>query len=309
MLATLEKEFQQVGGMARPAGIPGGLGSSNLGSEYYGKSLAKGTDRGQHALATASPYAERAEPGWAPKEPTVRPSWSDRGAGTVSAGCIDNTYMPAPLKNKWGKAREMSSTEVVVLPHKQATDLLAVTLGTVMPLPKQTVEEITAIREKYSKTIPVYHPIDPMRSEAGFVRGPNIIPGAAPPPESPLHTAPPIQMVPADWKLRKIECAALTTPPTTLRHTAPPSLSMLTLSLRAVPTPKHALARPVRTPLAAYCASSLGRYEKEQKGLGRIPVLKKVADDAARGAVADHASFLRKPAGLPGGLSLIPIKP
>lgn len=241
--------------MARPAGVPGGLGSSNLGSEYYGKSLVKGTDRGQHALATASPYAERAEPGWAPKEPTVRPSWSDRGAGTVSAGCIDNTYMPAPLKNKWGKAREMSSTEVVVLPHKQATDLLAVTLGTVMPLPKQTVDDITAIREKYSQTIPVYHPIDPMRSEAGFVRGPNIIPGAAPPPESPLHTAPPVQMVPADWKLRKLE------------------------------------------------------YEKEQKGLGRIPVLKKVADDAARGAVADHASFLRKPAGLPGGLSLIPIKP
>ena len=45
------------------------------------------------------------------------------------------------------------------------------------------------------------------------------------------------------------------------------------------------------------------------RGLGRIPVLKKVADDAARGAVNAHASFLRKPAGLPGGLSLIPIKP
>jgi len=244
MLATLEKEFQQVGGMARPAGVPGGLGSSNLGSEYYGKSLVKGTDRGQHALATASPYAERAEPGWAPKEPTVRPSWSDRGAGTVSAGCIDNTYMPAPLKNKWGKAREMSSTEVVVLPHKQATDLLAVTLGTVMPLPKQTVEEITAIREKYSKTIPVYHPIDPMRSEAGFVRGPNIIPGAAPPPESPLHTAPPIQMVPADWKLRKIECAALTTPPT---NTAPHSTALTVHADPVSASGAHAKARP-RTP-------------------------------------------------------------
>ena len=236
-----------MGGMARPAGVPGGLGSSNLGSEYYGKSLVKGTDRGQHALATASPYAERAEPGWAPKEPTVRPSWSDRGAGTVSAGCIDNTYMPAPLKNKWGKAREMSSTEVVVLPHKQATDLLAVTLGTVMPLPKQTVEEIPAIREKYSQTIPVYHPIDPMRSEAGFVRGPNIIPGAAPPPESPLHTAPPIQMVPADWKLRKIECAALTTPPTTLRHIARPHCPCWPCLCERCPrqsTPSHALSAP-----------------------------------------------------------------
>ena len=28
--------------------------------------------RGQHALAAASPYAESAEPGWAPKEPAVR---------------------------------------------------------------------------------------------------------------------------------------------------------------------------------------------------------------------------------------------
>ena len=205
--ASLEKEFQQVGTMARPAGCPGGLGSSNLGSDYYGKSLVKGTDRGQHALATASPYAERAEPGWSPKEPTVRPSWSDRGAGTVSAGCIDNTYMPAPLKNKWGKQREMSKLEVVVLPHKQATDLLAVALGTVMPLPEQVIEELDAVREKYSKTIPLFHQIDPMRSEAGFVRGPNIIPGAKPPPESPLHAAPPVQMVPADWKLRKLECA------------------------------------------------------------------------------------------------------
>ena len=43
--------------------------------------------------------------------------------------------------------------------------------------------------------------------------------------------------------------------------------------------------------------------------MGRIPVLKKVSDDATRGAVEDHASFLRKPAGLPGGLSLIPVKP
>ena len=247
MQASLEKEFQQVGGMARPAGVPGGLGSSNLGSEYYGKSLVKGTDRGQHALATASPYAERAEPGWAPKEPTVRPSWSDRGAGTVSAGCIDNTYMPAPLKNKWGKAREMSSKEVVVLPHKQATDLLAVTLGTVMPLPAQTVEELTAVREKYSKTIPVYHPMDPCRYEAGFVRGPNIIPGSAPPPESPLHTAPPVTMIPADWKLRKLECAALTTQPTTLATQLRPHCPCWPCLCERCPrqsTPSHALSAP-----------------------------------------------------------------
>lgn len=221
MQGSLEKEFQQVGGMARPAGIPGGLGSSNLGSEYYGKSLVKGTDRGLHALATASPYAERAEPGWAPKEPTVRPTWADRGAGTVSAGCIDNTYMPAPLKNKWGKAREMSSKEVVVLPHRQATDLLAVTLGTQMPLPKQELEELANLREKYSAPIPLYHPMDPLRSEAGFVRSPNIIPGALPPPVSPLHTAPPVTMVPDDWKQRKLQCAPLTMPPIPLPQHSP----------------------------------------------------------------------------------------
>lgn len=185
----------------------------------------------------------------------MRPTWADKGAGVVSAGCIDNTYMPAPLKNKWGKCREMTRNEVVVLPHKQATDLLAVTLGTQMPLPKQEVSELLNIREKYSAPIPLYHPMDPLRSEGGFVRIPNIIPGALPPPVSPLHNAPPVEMVPADWKQRKLQ------------------------------------------------------YEQEQKGLGRIPVLKKVSDDATRGAVADHASFLRKPAGLPGGLSLIPVKP
>ena len=80
----------------------------------------------------------------------MRPTWADKGAGVVSAGCIDNTYMPAPLKNKWGKCREMTRNEVVVLPHKQATDLLAVTLGTQMPLPKQEVHELANIREKYS---------------------------------------------------------------------------------------------------------------------------------------------------------------
>jgi len=253
MPGSLEQEFAQVGTMARPAGV-GGIMGSGAGADYYGKMLAKGSDRGAHALQTASPYAERAEPGWTPKEPTVRPSWSDKGAGTVSAGCIDNTYMPAPLKNKWGKQRELSKAEVVVMPHKQATDLLAVTLGTQLPLPEQVIEDIPAVRAPYSKTIPLFHPIDPMRAEAGFIRGPNIIPGAKPPPESPLKTMPPVQTIPDDWRLRKLQ------------------------------------------------------YENEQRGLGRIPVLKKVTTDEDRGAVNTHASFLRKPAGLPGGLSLIPQK-
>ena len=137
----------------------------------------------------------------------MRPTWADKGAGVVSAGCIDNTYMPAPLKNKWGKCREMTRNEVVVLPHKQATDLLAVTLGTQMPLPKQEVHELANVREKYSAPIPLYHMMDPLRSEGGFVRTPNIIPGALPPPVSPLHTAPPVTMIPDDWKQRKLQCA------------------------------------------------------------------------------------------------------
>jgi hypothetical protein len=206
MESALRTEFSQVGTMARPAGV-GGVMDVSASISTYGEMLAKGADRGAHALQTASPYAERAEPGWAPMEPTVKPSWSDKGAGTVSAGCIDNTYMPAPLKNKWGKQREMSKAEVVVLPHKQATDLLAVTLGTQLPLPEQTVNDIPTVREPYSKTIPLFHPIDPMRAEAGFVRGPNIIPGAKPPPESPLKNAPPVQSIPEDWKMRKLECA------------------------------------------------------------------------------------------------------
>ena len=92
MESALRTEFSQVGTMARPAGV-GGVMDVSASISTYGEMLAKGADRGAHALQTASPYAERAEPGWAPMEPTVKPSWSDKGAGTVSAGCIDNTYI------------------------------------------------------------------------------------------------------------------------------------------------------------------------------------------------------------------------
>jgi len=250
MPATLEGEFALVGTMARPAGVSGLMGGGNA-TEFYGKMLAKGSDRGLHALRTASPYAERAEPGWEPLEPETKPSWADRGAGTVSAGCIDNTYMPSPLKNKWGKQRELSKAEVIVLPHKQATDLLATTMGATT-FEKAAVEDMLSIREPYSATIPLFHPIDPLRAEAGFVRIPNIIPGAKPPPTSPWKGEQP--GVPEDWKAKKLA------------------------------------------------------YEAEQRGLGRIPVLKKVTTTAERGSVSDHAAFLRVSAGLPGGLSLIPPK-
>ena len=204
MPATLEGEFALVGTMARPAGVSGLMGGGNA-TEFYGKMLAKGSDRGLHALRTASPYAERAEPGWEPLEPETKPSWADRGAGVVSAGCIDNTYMPSPLKNKWGSQREKSKAEVIVLPHKQATDLLATTMGATT-FEKAAVEDMLSIREPYSATIPLFHPIDPLRAEAGFVRIPNIIPGAKPPPTSPWKGEQP--GVPEDWKAKKLACAA-----------------------------------------------------------------------------------------------------
>lgn len=68
-------------------------------------------------------------------------------------------------------------------------------------------------------------------------------------------------------------------------------------------------APSLSAPVAAHSERlAAARYENEQRGLGRIPVLKKVTTDEDRGAVNTHASFLRKPAGLPGGLSLIPQK-
>lgn len=209
MSATLETEFSQVGTMARPAGVSGLMGGGNA-TEFYGKMLEKGSERGLHALRTASPYAERAEPGWAPLEATTQPSWADRGAGTVSGGCIDNTYMPSPLKNKWGKQRELAKAEVVVLPHKQATDLLATTMGA-SKFVTASVEDMSTIRDPYSATIPLFHHIDPTRAEAGFVRGPNIIPGAKPPPLSPWdgQSQP---GVPEDWKAKKLACAAAHSP-------------------------------------------------------------------------------------------------
>ena len=118
MQGTLPAEYSRLGVMARPAGANAIMAPKA--DEYYGKCLGKGHDREMHALRTASMYAERAQPGWGPKEPRVKPTWADRGAGSVSAGCIDNTYMVAPLSNRWGQQREKFQNEVTVLPHKQA---------------------------------------------------------------------------------------------------------------------------------------------------------------------------------------------
>ena len=64
------------------------------------------------------------------------------------------------------------------------------------PSPSPSTEahsRLLQVRPAYSKPIPVLHQIDPMRTEGGFVRGPNVIPGCAKPPESPIAglSAPP----------------------------------------------------------------------------------------------------------------------
>ena len=44
---------------------------------------------------------------------------------------------------------------------------------------------------------------------------------------------------------------------------------------------------------------------QSSRGQSRISVLKKVTTAEERGQVSDHAAWMRVPAGLPGGLSLI----
>ena len=121
------------GASARAAGVPGayggrGLGSVNAGFKPSPKLL-------KHALREASPYAEVAPPGWFSLEANVHPSWRDTGAGVISQGSVDNTYLPVPLQNAWGKSRELSKREVRKPPHKQCTDLLVVAKGYKRPAP------------------------------------------------------------------------------------------------------------------------------------------------------------------------------
>ena len=137
-------------------------------------------------------------------EAKVRPTAAVTGAGVVSAGSIDNTYVPKPLTNRWGKARERFSNEVAPKPHTQATDLLAVSKGAVMPPPAETLKDMPSVRPLYSKTIPLFHPIDPQRQESGFIRGPNIVPGAAPAPQSAMLGVTDTPSVPANHKLMKL---------------------------------------------------------------------------------------------------------
>ena len=113
-------EFAKTGSMARPAGVAGLMAgkASNMGmEELYGMMAARPMTLKKHALQMASPYAEVAPIGWQPREPGTKPTWNTHGAGKVSAGCIDNTYLVKPLQNAWGKARELAQNEKRVLPH------------------------------------------------------------------------------------------------------------------------------------------------------------------------------------------------
>jgi len=199
--------FDTSGVMARPSGVAGLFapsGGSAAGGFTYGVALSKAIGVKEHALRRHSPYAVVTSTGWAPVEASVCPTAAMTGAGVVSAGSIDNTYVPAPLMNAWGKARERSKNEITKPPRKQASDLLVVAKGGQMPAPAMTEADMGSVRPKYSKTIPLFHPIDPLRSESGFVRSPNIIPGAGPPPVSPYVQSATYPTVPPDHKLRKL---------------------------------------------------------------------------------------------------------
>jgi len=181
-----------------------GMGTMSTKTFQYGLPLGKATDLSEHALRRHSPYAEVSPTGWNAREAQVQPTYAVTASGVVSAGSIDNTYLPKPLHNAWGKAREMAKNEYVKPPKVQATDLLIVSKGGIMPAPTSTLADLASNRPPYSKTIPFFHPVDPQRFEAGFVRSPNVIPGAAPAPTSPLVGLGPPKEVPPHHALLKL---------------------------------------------------------------------------------------------------------
>jgi len=198
--------FATCGMMARPAGVAGMMASdprSGLGDVYYGQQVSKGVLHSKHALRVATPYAEATPAKWYPREPAVKPNQRDKAAGVVSAGSIDNTYLPAPLRNAWGKAREMSRREVEVKPRGTCTDLLVVSKGAKMPAPAQEVADMKTVREAYSKCIPGLRSMDPQRFDSGFVRDPNIIPGAKPPPK--FYKPDNLPACGPDWRMQKLK--------------------------------------------------------------------------------------------------------
>lgn len=125
------------------------MASSPIGrwNTFTGKALEKSTYGTEHALRQHAPYAEIAPPGWNAREADAHPNQGNPSSGVVSAGSIDNTYLPSPLTNSWGKARELARNEVPSkLGLSQATDLLVVAKGARMPPPKMTVADMNSVR-------------------------------------------------------------------------------------------------------------------------------------------------------------------
>lgn len=179
--------FKRCGSSARPAGLPrpaecGGLticGPTPLDNV----SIIKGGVFGQHALRQCSPFAQAFRPDWQMREANVHSHQSVRASGISP---INNTYLPAPLKPVWGKARELSPIELQPKPREQVPDLLW--SAKCMAQPRAlTIDEMMPVRPDFSSSIPMFRDkFDPQRLEAGFIRSPNVSRGAAYAPPSPI---------------------------------------------------------------------------------------------------------------------------
>lgn len=135
-----------IGASAWPAGKPGMMQMTGP-SIFHSPPPAKHC---VHALRHALPYHDMTPAGWKPKEPATKPTAGTTGAGCISQGSIDNTYLVNPLKNAWGKSRALMTNEHRVSPRTQVTDLLAVAKGFTKPAPAQTIDQMNTVRLRYS---------------------------------------------------------------------------------------------------------------------------------------------------------------
>ena len=83
-------------------------------------------------------------PGWV-LEAMTKPTWAD--VGWLHLQGLDRQLVPggAP-SNRWGKTRELQATRCARF-HRQAADLLHVTLGGALPVPAASVSDMSAVGE------------------------------------------------------------------------------------------------------------------------------------------------------------------
>src|SRR6056297_1125806 len=120
-----------IGASAWPAGKPGMMQMTGP-SIFHSPPPAK---HREHALRHTLPFHAITPAGWTPKEPATKPTADTTGAGCISHGSMDYTYLVKPLMNAWGKSRALLANENYLVPHKQVTDLLAVAKGFTKPAP------------------------------------------------------------------------------------------------------------------------------------------------------------------------------